>query len=159
MVDIDIEDLAVIFEPVVDNEGIRTYYPVEVVEGYLDEQSEKFIYENLYSYNHFMDFQEGRSYALRMNLLETYKNNPDRSLNEIKEAILKDLRKYEYTTGLYENQVLLIRKLKDSEENKISIVFDQDSIDNCMLLFGNIEDIKEFEEQMNRELNEDIEDI
>ena len=159
MVDIDIEDLAVIFEPVVDNEGIRTYYPVEVVEGYLDEQSEKFIDENLYSYNHFMDFQEGRSYALRMNLLETYKNNPDRSLNEIKEAILKDLRKYEYTTGLYENQVLLIRKLKDSEENKISIVFDQDSIDNCMLLFGNIEDIKEFEEQMNRELNEDIEDI
>lgn len=159
MVDIDIKDLAVIFEPVVDNEGIRTYYPVEVVEGYLDEQSEKFIDENLYSYNHFMDFQEGRSYALRTNLLETYKNNPDRSLNEIKEAILKDLRKYEYTTGLYENQVLLIRKLKDSEENKISIVFDQDSIDNCMLLFGNIEDIKEFEEQMNRELNEDIEDI
>lgn len=159
MVDIEVEDLAVIFEPVVDNKGIRTYYPVEVVEGYLDEQSEKFIDENLYSYNHFMDFQEGRSYALRMNLLETYKNNPDRSLNEIKEAILKDLRKYEYTTGLYENQVLLIRKLKDSEENKISIVFDQDSIDNCMLLFGNIEDIKEFEEQMNRELNEDIEDI
>ena len=73
MVDIDIEDLAVIFEPVVDNEGIRTYYPVEVVEGYLDEQSEKFIDDNLYSYNHFMDFQEGRSYALSMNLLDTYK--------------------------------------------------------------------------------------
>ena len=157
MVDIEVEDLAVIFEPVVDNEGTRTYYPVEVVEGYLDEQSEKFIDENLYSYDHFMDFQEGRSYALRTNLLETYKNNPDKSLNEIKEAILENLRKYEYTTGLYEDQVLLIRKLKDIEENKISIVFDQDSIDKCMFLFGDIEDIKEFEEQMNRELNEDIE--
>lgn len=157
MVDIEVEDLAVIFEPVVDNEGTRTYYPVEVVEGYLDEQSEKFIDENLYSYDHFMDFQEGRSYALRTNLLETYKNNPDKSLNEIKETILENLRKYEYTTGLYEDQVLLIRKLKDIEENKISIVFDQDSIDKCMFLFGDIEDIKEFEEQMNRELNEDIE--
>lgn len=157
MVDIDIEDLAVIFEPVVDNEGTRTYYPVEVVEGYLDEPSEKFIDENLYSYDHFMDFQEGRSYALRTNLLETYKNNPDKSLNEIKEAILENLRKYKYTTGLYEDQVLLIRKLIDSDNNKISIVFDQDSIDKCMFLFGDIEDIKEFEEQMNRELNEDIE--
>ena len=157
MVDIEVEDLAVIFEPVVDNEGIRTYYPVEVVEGYLDEPSEKFIDENLYSYDHFMDFQEGRSYALRTNLLETYKNNPDKSLNEIKGTILENLRKYEYTTGLYEDQVLLIRRLKDIEENKISIVFDQDSIDKCMFLFGDIEDIKEFEEQMNRELNEDIE--
>ena len=159
MVDIEVEDLAVIFEPVVDNEGTRTYYPVEVVEGYLDEPSEKFIDENLYSYDHFMDFQEGRSYALRTNLLETYKNNPDKSLNEIKEAILENLRKYKYTTGLYEDQVLLIRKLIDSDNNKISIVFDQDSIDKCMFLFGDIEDIKEFEEQMNRELNEDIEDI
>lgn len=157
MVDIEVEDLAVIFEPVVDNEGTRTYYPVEVVEGYLDEPSEKFIDENLYSYDHFMDFQEGRSYALRTNLLETYKNNPDKSLNEIKEAILENLRKYKYTTGLYEEQVLLIRKLIDSDNNKISIVFDQDSIDKCMFLFGDIEDIKEFEEQMNRELNEDIE--
>ena len=157
MVDIEVEDLAVIFEPVVDNEGTRTYYPVEVVEGYLDEPSEKFIDENLYSYDHFMDFQEGRSYALRTNLLETYKNNPDKSLNEIKEAILENLRKYKYTTGLYEDQVLLIRKLIDSDNNKISIVFDQDSIDKCMFLFGDIEDIKEFEEQMNRELNEDIE--
>ena len=157
MVDIEVEDLAVIFEPVVDNEGTRTYYPVEVVEGYLDEPSEKFIDENLYSYDHFMDFQEGRSYALRTNLLETYKNNPDKSLNEIKGTILENLRKYEYTTGLYEDQVLLIRRLKDIEENKISIVFDQDSIDKCMFLFGDIEDIKEFEEQMNRELNEDIE--
>lgn len=157
MVDIEVEDLAVIFEPVVDNEGTKTYYPVEVVEGYLDEPSEKFIDENLYSYDHFMDFQEGRSYALRTNLLETYKNNPDKSLNEIKEAILENLRKYKYTTGLYEDQVLLIRKLIDSDNNKISIVFDQDSIDKCMFLFGDIEDIKEFEEQMNRELNEDIE--
>ena len=157
MVDIEVEDLAVIFEPIVDNEGTRTYYPVEVVEGYLDEPSEKFIDENLYSYDHFMDFQEGRSYALRTNLLETYKNNPDKSLNEIKEAILENLRKYKYTTGLYEDQVLLIRKLIDSDNNKISIVFDQDSIDKCMFLFGDIEDIKEFEEQMNRELNEDIE--
>lgn len=159
MVDIEVEDLAVIFEPVVDSEGIRTYYPVEVVEGYLDEPSEKFIDENLYSYDHFMDFQEGRSYALRTNLLETYKNNPDKSLNEIKEAILEDLRKYEYTIGLYEDQVLLIRKIIDSDNNKISIVFDQDSIDKCMFLFGNIEDIKEFEEQMNKELNEEKENI
>ena len=158
MVDIDIEDLAVIFEPVVDNEGIRTYYPVEIVEGYLDEPSEKFIDENLYSYDHFMDFQEGRSYALRTNLLETYKNNPDKSLNEIKEAILENLRKYKYTTGLYEDQVLLIRKLIDSDNNKISIVFDQDSIDKCMFLFGDIEDIKEFEEQMNKKINEDFDD-
>lgn len=159
MVEIEVEDLAVIFEPIVDNKGIRTYYPIEIVEGYLDEASEKFIDENLYTYDHFIDFQEGRSYALRMNLLETYKNNPDKSLNEIKETILEDLRKYEYLIDYYEEQVLLLKKPKDSGENEISIVFDKDSIDNFMFLFGDIEEIKEFEEQMNRELNENIEDI
>ena len=123
MVDIDIEDLAVIFEPVVDNEGIRTYYPVEIVEGFYDEISEKFIDENLYSYDHFMDFQNGKSFALRGSILKAYKNNPDKSLNEIKETILENLRKYEYTTGLYEEQVLLIRRLKDIEENKISMQY------------------------------------
>lgn len=158
MVDIEVEDLAVIFEPVVDNEGTRTYYPVEVVEGYLDEPSEKFIDENLYSYDHFMDFQEGRSYALRTNLLETYKNNPDKSLNEIKEAILENLRKYKYTARLYDCQVILMRKPIDSDNSKATVILDQDSIDRCMFFFNNIEDIKEFEEQMNKKINEDFDD-
>lgn len=158
MVDIDIEDLAVIFEPVVDNEGIRTYYPVEVVEGYLDEQSEKFIDENLYSYDHFMDFQNGKSFALRGSILKAYKNNPDKSLSEIKKEYLENLRKYEYTARLYDCQVILMRKPIDSDNSKATVILDQDSIDRCMFFFNNIEDIKEFEEQMNKKINEDFDD-
>lgn len=158
MVDIDIEDLAVIFEPVVDNEGIRTYYPVEIVEGFYDEISEKFIDENLYSYDHFMDFQNGKSFALRGSILKAYKNNPDKSLSEIKKEYLENLRKYEYTARLYDCQVILMRKPIDSDNSKATVILDQDSIDRCMFFFNNIEDIKEFEEQMNKKINEDFDD-
>ena len=158
MVDIDIEDLAVIFEPIVDNEGIRTYYPVEIVEGFYDEISEKFVDENLYSYDHFMDFQNGKSFALRGSILKAYKNNPDKSLSEIKKEYLENLRKYEYIARLYDCQVILMRKPIDSDNSKATVILDQDSIDRCMFFFNNIEDIKEFEEQMNKKINEDFDD-
>lgn len=158
MVDIEVEDLAVIFEPVVDNKGIRTYYPVEIVEGFYDEISEKFVDENLYSYDHFMDFQNGKSFALRGSILKAYKNNPDKSLSEIKKEYLENLRKYEYTARLYDCQVILMRKPIDSDNSKATVILDQDSIDRCMFFFNNIEDIKEFEEQMNKKINEDFDD-
>ena len=158
MVDIEVEDLAVIFEPVVDNKGIRTYYPVEIVEGFYDEISEKFVDENLYSYDHFMDFQNGKSFALRGSILKAYKNNPDKSLSEIKKEYLENLRKYEYIARLYDCQVILMRKPIDSDNSKATVILDQDSIDRCMFFFNNIEDIKEFEEQMNKKINEDFDD-
>ena len=155
MVDINIEDLAVIFEPVVDNEGIRTYYPVEIVEGFYDEISEKFVDENLYSYDHFMDFQNGKSFALRGSILDTYKNNPDKCLSEIKKDYLEKLRKYEYMARVFDSQVILMRKLIDSNDNKVSVILDQDSIDRCMFLFDDVQNIKEFEEAMNKKINEE----
>lgn len=149
MVDIDVNELAVIFEPIVDNDGVRTYYPVDIVEGYYDYNDEKFVDENLYSYDHFMDFQNGKCYALRSDLVEIYKNNPDKSLNEIKLEFLDNLRKYIYVAGEVEGQVILIRK----KDDKLTIVLDQDSLDRYMFLFGDIEDIKEFENKINDEIN------
>lgn len=159
MVDIDVNELAVILEPVVDNEGVRTYYPIDIVEGFYDENNEKFVDENLYSYDHFIDFQNGKSYAFRASLLDIFKNNPDKSLNEIEEEFLEDLRKYEYMVGVIEDQTVLIRRLKDSEDDRVMLVLDQDSLDRCMFLFGNIEDIKEFEDKMNDDLNRFDDDI
>ena len=55
--------------------------------------------------------------------------------------------------GVIEGQTVLIRRLKDSDEDKLMLVLDQDSLDRCMFLFGDIEDIKEFEDKMNEDLN------
>lgn len=147
MVDVEVSEIAVIFEPIMDKEGFIKFYPVSVNEGYYDEEYEKFIDENLYTYDHFVDFPEGKSYALRANIATLYKNNPDKTLNEIKEDILNKLRQYNYFIEYYEEQGLLIQE--DPETERLTIVLDDDTFDRCSFLFDTMEDIKEYEDKLN----------
>lgn len=147
MVDVEVSEVAVIFEPIMDKEGFIKFYPVSVNEGYFDEEYEKFIDENLYTYEHFVDFPEGKSFALRADIATLYKNNPDKTLNEIKQDILNNLRKYDYYIDYYEEQGLLIQE--DKETGKLTIVLDDDTFDRCSFIFDTVDDIKEYEDKLN----------
>lgn len=138
MVEGSITDLAVIFSPYKNEDGELRYAPIEVVEGYYDEDDDKFIDIDLFSYAHLTCLEKGKGFAIRNSISELSLLYPDKSLDEIKEDLLKEHSKYDYFLGYYEDEVFLFSTDKETGEN--TFVLDQD-IENYLMCMYEGEDI------------------
>lgn len=90
---VEANEVAIIFKPMPNEEGILEPVPVDVVEGYYEERDEKFIDINSYSYPHILECETGKSYAFRVSINALISNYPDKTLNEIKSELLTDAKK------------------------------------------------------------------
>lgn len=132
MVDILKNELAVIFEPNVDENNNLVYNPIDVVCGYYDEFNNRFIDENLNSYGHLIDQEKSKCYAYRQNIDLLSSEEPNKSLNEIKEEIFDECSEYNYALARYEGEILAIRYVEDLEN--CQFVKDRDTIEMLTLL-------------------------
>lgn len=136
MVEFDVEDLAIIFEPKYDENEKIFFTPIQVVEGYYDEESERFIDKNLYSYPHLTRGEFSKGYALRVPIIKVSTEYPDKSLEEIKKIILEETIDFRYHLGLVEDEYFVI---KEEEDNKYTIILDEETQENIMCLFDDNE--------------------
>lgn len=132
MVDVLKNELAVIFEPNVDENNNLVYNPIDVVCGYYDEFNNRFIDENLNSYGHLIDCEKSKCYAYRQNIDLLISEEPNKSLNEIKEDIFDEYSQYNYALAHYEGEVLAIRYVEEVES--CQFVKDRDTIEMLALL-------------------------
>ena len=132
MVDVLKNELAVIFEPNVDKNNNLVYNPIDVVCGYYDEFNNRFIDENLNSYGHLIDCEKSKCYAYRQNIDLLISEEPNKSLNEIKEDIFDEYSQYNYALAHYEGEVLAIRYVEEVES--CQFVKDRDTIEMLALL-------------------------
>ena len=133
MVEIEVNELAIIFEPSKDEEGLLSFVPTQVVEGSYDEDSERFVDTNLYSYPHLTNCERSRGYALREPISKLSLKYPDKSLEEIKNILLEEHKKHEYFLGIYRDEIFLFRNEKENNEN--FFVIDEDIEESMMCLF------------------------
>ena len=163
MVEDNVYDLAVIFEPLINEEDFLEEKPVDVVVGYYDDDSDRFIDVNLNSYAHLIMGEISRSYALRTNISELMVNNPDKNLNELKQEILDNCKNNIYILAQKDNSFIVITKSKEQLEkekkNEYSILIDKDSYFYLdMLLNSDKEEIveDEIEQQVEEQSSEEI---
>lgn len=155
MVDIPVEELAIIFIADIDEEGFVEEIPLEVVEGYYNEEDERFIDTNFYSYAHLTNLQEGKAFACRLNINELLINYPDKSLNEIKNIVLEKYSNKRYEIGYFQDEpVILTTNIETGER---TILMDVNTIENLMFLYDDqeLEDMMMlFEEEDNKSVSE-----
>lgn len=136
---VEVDELAVIFEPFINNDGVLNFIPIEVIEGYFDEESERFIDKNLYSYSHLTYGEASRGYALRLPICDLSVEYPDKSLEEIKLEILDKNSNYIYFLGDLEDieENLIFRK--NEETGETTMLIDEDTNERLMYLFDDEE--------------------
>lgn len=158
MVDFSIEDLAMIFEPRKDEEGRLIYVPTQVVEGFYDDDTGRFVDSNLYSYPHLTDGEISRGFALRNPINELSLNYPDKSLEEIKNILLTEYDKYKYFLSYYKDVVFMFR-YEDDPNDAIAII-DEETKTNIFLLFNDEEIqklmVSKYEELVQEEAKEQL---
>jgi len=137
MVEIEVTDLAIIFEPRRGDEGVTVFIPTQVVEGYYDDNSNRFVDKNLYSYAHLTDCELSKGYALRNPINELSLNYPDKSLEEIKKILLESYSQYKYFLGFHEGEIFIFR-YEENREDAIAVI-DEDTKTNIMLLLNDEE--------------------
>lgn len=113
MVEISKNELAVIFEPSVNENGNIVYKPIDVVSGYYDERNERFIDTDLNSYGHLNNYEKSKCYAYRHDLNDLMNEMPDFTLNQIKDKLYDEYVQYTYAFVYYEDQILAIRFVDD----------------------------------------------
>lgn len=142
MVEIIPKELAVIFEVEIDKEGFEEKIPVDVVEGYYNEDDERFIDTKLYTYSHLTKLEEGKAFALRYNISELLAKFPNKSLNEIKNILFDKYSKNSYYIEYFKEEPVVI--MFDAETGERKVLLDKDTAENLMFLYGD----KELEEMM-----------
>lgn len=134
MVEVTPEEVALIFENDINEEGYIAEYPVDVVEGYYNEEDERFVDTNLYTYSHVTRCEDGKAFACRIRINDLILEYPDKSLNEIKQLIFNEYSKYSYCHGFYEDEpVILMINLETGEK---TLLMDVDTRENLMCLCG-----------------------
>ena len=158
MVEDNVYDLAVIFEPLINEENVLEEKPVEVVVGHYDDDSDRFIDENLNSYAHLIMGEISRSYALRTNISELMVNNPDKNLNELKQEILDDCKNNIYILAQKDNSFIVVTKSKEELEqeknNEYTILMDKDSYFYLDMLLNSEKEVSEVENEIEEQLEE-----
>jgi len=135
MVESNIKELAVIFETVVNEDGILEEVPVDVVFGYYDELSDRFVDTNQYSYSHLIHLEEGKSYAVRTDIGEVLALYPNKTLEEIRILVFDEYSEHQFFIGTYRDEKVFLMRNKKSDETtlfidkdllELGIVFDEE---------------------------------
>jgi len=134
MVDVPIEEIAVIFDPNVSEDGFAEKIIVDIVEGYYNDIDDRFIDTNLYSYAHLTRGEDGKSYALRMNINDLIKEFPDKSLNDFKQMIFEEYSSFKYLIEIHKEMPVII--MVDLETGKETPLLDMDTIENIVSMYG-----------------------
>lgn len=142
MVEIIPEELAVIFEVEIDNDGFEEEIPVDIVEGYYNEDDQRFVDTKLYTYSHLTKLEEGKAFALRYNISELLTKFPDKSLNEIKHILFDKYKKNSYSIEYFKEEPVIV--MFDAETGKRSVLLDKDTAESLMFLYND----KELEDMM-----------
>lgn len=146
MLEFEKNELAIIFEPSIEENGIIIFKPCDVVLGTFSYDDDKFIDENLYTYAHIVDKEKGRSFAYRENISNIISKYKENSLKEIKEILLKEYSNYNYTIIVIDDENYLIRYKDDIK--KMELVCDNDLIDRIYLLYNkDLKNLDMFNEQ------------
>jgi len=148
MVDIEITDLAIIFEPCKEEGEELTFKPIQVVQGFYDEDTERFVDYKLQSYPHITNLECSRGFASRMPISELSITYPNKSLRDIKKHLLEEAKKYTYFLALCNDEVFIIRNEKGTEERHFLI--DEDTKDKIFVLYSD----EEIEELMGAQLKQ-----
>ena len=155
MVEVKPEDVAIIFEKEINEEGFVVEYPVDVVEGYYNEDDDRFVDTYLYTYSHLTRCEDGRAFACRTKISDLCFEYPDKSLNEIKDLFFAEYNKYTFCHAFYKDEPVILMANLETNENKI--LMDIDTIENLMCICDNddIDDLMEnFRENKDEILDE-----
>lgn len=153
------DELAIIFKPVMDNEGNTEIIPIDVVQGYYNDDEGVFVDLNSYSYPHLLDLSTGRSFALRANISELMSKYPNNTLNEIKEMLFSEAKLKTYIYGIFDNieEPVILFKNNDEENANYKVLLDSESEERLMLVIENTDIMKQFEEEFNQDFCEETE--
>ena len=153
---VEANEVAIIFKPIPNEEGILEPVPVDVVEGYYEERDEKFIDINSYSYPHILECETGKSYAFRVPINTLISNYPDKTLNEIKSELLTDAKKnkYKYAMSKKEEEIMILIYNDEYEFPRMLVDVDTKNF----LMFISDESDFDFDKD-EEELNEEPEEI
>ena len=146
MVEVEANELVIVFEPITDEDGVINFLPIEVVEGHYDEDCDRFIDTYLYSYPHLTKCERSKGYAYRDTISNLMVKYPDKSLNEIKEILIEEHSGYNYFLGIYNDAVFIIKN--DGAAGKNVFILDQDTKENIIYLYED----EELSEMMLEEL-------
>lgn len=124
MKEIEVMDLAVIFTPFINEQNVLNYKATEVVEGYYEDNDDKFIDTNLFSYDHIINAERGKVFAFRTPINELVVKYPDKNLQEIKEILLKERENIIYFLGYYDDELFLFSKKPETGEITLEMDFD-----------------------------------
>lgn len=135
-----VDELAVIVEPYTEEDGLVCFMPVKVIEGYFDEDSERFVDGELYSYPHMTMGEKSKGYLLRLPINQLSVQYPNKSLEEIKKIVFDEHGKYIYFLAEVEGEYLIFRN--DEETGEDILIIDEDTREHLMCLY-NDEELKE----------------
>ena len=126
----DINELAIIYKRVpTEKDKTVGFVPVKVIEGFYYHGEDVFVDTEQNVYCHIVSLSEiGNGYANRRNIYELLKEYPDKTLEQIKEILLKDAQKYTYTKNLNkEDDSFCMITMYDKENDIESILEDVDT--------------------------------
>lgn len=157
---VEINELAVIFEPFIDEDKRLSFIPTDVAEGYYNEEYDRFIDKNLYSYSHLTLGELSKGYALRYPISQLLLKYPDKSLEEIKSIIFEEHCKYIYFLGMMNDELFIFQN--DQENDNNTLIIDEDTIEHLVYLSNSDELTDEFKDLLLKgigELQDNEEDI
>lgn len=123
-------EIAIIFKRVKSNfELVEGFVPYKVVVGYYYEDETCFIDTEQNVYSHMASLSEiGNVFAGRKNVVEVFKANQNRTLNEVKKYLLENLKKYEFYKSIDEDSdEYNIIKMRNKITEEIIVFKDADT--------------------------------
>lgn len=154
---VEVNEIAIMFEPYIDDDDMIVFMPDKVIEGYFDEESERFIDSNLYSYPHLTMCEKSRGYALRYPISQLSVKYPNKSLEEIKEIFFNEYKNDVYFLGRLEDELVIFKTDEKTGEN--ILIIDEDTqmllmyLDSNDKLSSDILDISDTEEVSKETIN------
>lgn len=144
---VEVEEIAIMFEPCVDDDGMISFIPDRVIEGSFDDESERFVDSDLYSYPHLTMCEKSRGYALRYPINQLSVKYPNNSLKEIKEIFFNEYKNDIYFLGQMEDEFLIFKT--DDKTGEDILVIDEDT--KMFLMY--FQDEKECQNLISEEIN------
>lgn len=139
---VEFDEVAIIFEPYKAEDGSFHYKAVQIVEGSFDEDSERFIDSNLYSYPHLTYCERGKVYGNRVKIKRLKEEFPNEDFEMVKKEFLKENTKYDYFLGLFEDEVFILRK--DYKNDEIELLVDEESKESYEFVSSILEEDDDF---------------
>ncbi len=119
------DQIAVIFKKNI-NKFSNGYVPYKVVEGYLDKNDLIFFDKEGIAYYHMIENMQGNCFALRTNIEDLKRENPNITLNEIKKEFLQKAKGKNYYLNIDQNQQKYIT-IVDKATEEVEILNDLDT--------------------------------